>query len=84
MTLGRLVGTTFVQLDGQVRSVQPGGAIQTRPSGTNGNYEQVAVDGSIATYAPSFEGTVEIYQYPFVRQVPGQDAGVCAMGNIAL
>lgn len=39
-------------IDGDVISVQPDGSIRARPSGTNGAYEQVALNGGCAAFNP--------------------------------
>ena len=41
-----------VRLDGTVISVQPDGAIETRPAGTKGPYERATVIGNTLIYRP--------------------------------
>lgn len=52
---------------GDVLSMQPGGWWQARVNGTNGTYEQVAVNGALAVYCP--EGG-EAYGHLYWPSVP--------------
>lgn len=85
-TLGRLItqanGTTFANLDGTVRSLNPNVPEppatyhwETRPAGTAGTYELCAVDGGTIGYNPF--GT-ELLVYGFKLTVPNLP-GVSAM-----
>lgn len=46
-------------LDGTIVSIQPGGGVGSRPEGTDGPWEQCAIEGGVAVF------TVEGVCWPF-------------------
>ena len=71
--LVKVIGTTLCNSDGTVLSLNPDGAPpttyhwSTRPAGTNGPFEQAAIDGGIVAYNP--EG-IEPVLFRFKQTVP--------------
>jgi hypothetical protein len=57
---------TLSRTDGLVVSCQPGGALQTRPTGTAGPYEIGVIDGALITYCPD---GVTAYTFSFAAKV---------------
>jgi hypothetical protein len=47
---------TVQNVDGTVMSVQPGGAIESRPAGSAGGYEQARASGTLVTFHPIAPG----------------------------
>ncbi len=71
--LVKVTGSTLCNSDGSVLSLNPDGPAPTsyhwssRPAGTNGPFEQAAIDGGIVAYNP--EGS-EAVLFRFKQNVP--------------
>ncbi len=67
-TVVQRVGQTLVAdvTTGDVLSLQPDGAWQTRPKGTAGPFEVCTIDGNIATYNPAGSP----FAFRFLPEVP--------------
>jgi hypothetical protein len=62
----RAGAVNVINADGSVMSVQPDGSVETRPSGTDGAWEQACVNGSWIVFAPN--GVP--FAFPIFSQVP--------------
>jgi len=58
---------TVSMRDGTVMSVQPSGAVETRPAGAAGAYERATVCGQMLVFCP--EGG-RVFTFPYVATVP--------------
>ena len=55
---------------GDVVSVQPGGALQTRPEGAAGAWERACVQGSLVVFKTEGPGGPEAYAFAFAEKLP--------------
>lgn len=56
-----------INQDGTVMSVQEDGTVQTRPAGSDGSFEQGAVNGNFVVFSPFGKAA---YAFPLFLQVP--------------
>lgn len=56
-----------INQDGTVMSVQEDGTVQTRPSGSDGSFEQGAVNGNFVVFSPFGKAA---YAFPLFQQIP--------------
>lgn len=59
--------TNIINQDGTVMSVQVNGSVESRPAGTDGDFEQGMINGSWIVYAPFGQAA---YAFPLFLQVP--------------